>query len=233
MTKSTRRRLLVACFVAVATIPAETILLKALTSSSDAQAATEWAAGLTSSEVRQEAGKIHRYPFAYRRAIMAKLSPEERSDVWRGHMRDYLDQMPGLTPDAVAAIDAAIEAASPDVFAAPTAASRAHIAMVAAEVQKQIGQDAARYLLYRLGPKDEQIASSLTPLTDRLAGAVRRAFVALAFADECDCNIEWGCTSSNRCAKNTGCTPREEWPACGWLWNETCDGICKAGIETD
>jgi hypothetical protein len=216
--------------VAVAlTLPAESILLKAVSTSSQTEAATAWVADLSASEIRAAARKVQEYPLAYRRAILRELTAQERSDVWRAHIGAYITAHPELSAEAVAALQAAGDAASPEALSAPTAASRGHIAVVAAEVERLLGREAAEYLLYRLGPKDGQFASR-EPITDKLASYVRQAFVAMAFAEECDCAADFGCSTSLICKTNLGCTPDTDWPACGWFWNDTCDGLCRPGF---
>jgi hypothetical protein len=57
--------------------------------------------------------------------------------------------------------------------------------------------------------------------------------VALALADDqpdCNCNFEFGCDTGATCRKEgITCTIDDDWPACGWFWNQTCDGLCTVG----
>ena len=208
------------------TLPAESILLKAVSTASQTDAAAAWAAELSASEIRAAAQHVREYPLAYRRAILRELTGQERSDLWRRHIEEYITAHPELSKEAVVALEAARDAASPEALSAPTAASRGHIAVVASEVENLLGREVAEYLMYRLGPKDGQFASR-EPITDKLANYVRQAFVAMAFAEECDCATDFGCTIGLLCKTNLGCTPDDDWPACGWFWNDTCDGLCR------
>ena len=231
MSIRTRRRVFVALVALALTLPAESILLKAVSTANQTEAAAAWAADLSGSEIRSAAQHVREYPLAYRREILRKLTGQERSDIWRAHIEGYITAHPELSSEAVAALEAARDAASPEALSAPTAASRGHIAVVASEVQNLLGREVAEYLLYRLGPKDGQFASR-EPITDKLANYVRQAFVAMAFVEECDCALDFGCQAGMVCRSNLGCTPDNDWPACGWFWNDICDGLCRATFGT-
>jgi hypothetical protein len=230
LTTKTRRRVFIAVIVAALTLPAETVLLRALSAPAPDDAAQTWASALTEPELDAASDKVQDYTFPYRRAIMKALSPEKRSRVWRTHIARYMKKFPDLDAGAVAALESAIAVASPESFSNPTDATRASVAAVAAEVEARLGKDAARYLLYHLGPTSGTVPAPVS-LTDRLAGLVRQSFVALAVIEDCDCNYDWdGCSMANYCSISTACRTDEEWPACGWLWQSICDGLCKAGL---
>ena len=72
--------------------------------------------------------------------------------------------------------------------------------------------------------------ASLEPFSQRLANWVRNRIVAFARAEDCDCASGWGCGAGLRC-KAGNCNVDEDWPMCGWLWNETCDGLCWMGMD--
>jgi len=192
------------------------------------QAAVQWAAGLSSPSLDQAAGQIGSYPFAYRRAIMQALSPEGRSAVWQSAIAGYIQSHPDLSADALTALNAASALASPANLAAPTAAVRAQVQIVGAQVQAAIGRDDAVTLLYRLGPADGTFAS-LEPTSLKVSNWVRARINALAALNLCDCATDWGCAGLFlTCKANTGCQQVSDWPACGWLWEETCDGQCNS-----
>jgi hypothetical protein len=212
-------------------LPAESILLKALATPNEHDAIRTWVQGLSADELGDAASRIQSYPYGYRREIMRALTPTQRSEVWRDHIQTYLDEHPGLDGNAVNALEAAIALATPRAFANPTADDRAQIDTVAEQVKTLLGTEEAKFLFFRLGPRDERTAS-IEPLGMRLSNAVRRLFVALADAEDCDCNVGFGCDGvSTVCREGTGCNIDDSWPACGWFWNQTCDGLCYAGIE--
>jgi hypothetical protein len=230
VTAQTRRRIWIALVAIALTLPTESILLKAGSTLDQQQAAQSWVAGLSQAQLDSAAWQVEAYPFTYRREIMRALDPADRSAVWRNHIQSYLDANPGLPADAIPVLEAVMAAATPEALSAPTADTRAQIDALAEQVQALLGRDQAEYLLYRLGPADTAVAATALPVSQRLADWLRGKFVALAFPTQCNCSLDWGCTEGTYCADGTGCWPDDEWPMCGWLWNEECDGYCKAGF---
>ena len=103
--------------------------------------------------------------------------------------------------------------------------------LIADQISAIIGRGEAEYLFYRLGPRDEQIAS-IEPLGMRLTNYVRDLIVVLANAEDCDCSSEWGCEGyGSTCRTSVSCNVDNEWPSCGWLWNEDCNGLCNSAME--
>ena len=229
MSVTVRRRLLFALVVLALTIPAESVLLRALAAPTQADAASQFAASLGSADLSAAASQIEAYPFTYRRAIMSVLPPAARAAVWQGHIAAYLAMHPELSPSSVALLRNTIALITPDVMSGNGAAN-AQISNVAAQIQATLGKDVADYLLYRLGPKDTTSSSSILPIRERLANFVRDEFTLIARSNDCDCSTDWGCDAGNHCDGSTGCNPDNDWPMCGWLWNETCDGSCANGI---
>lgn len=219
------------CAVVVAiTLPAESILLQAVTTDSG-QAVTEWVASLSDASVNAAADQVQDYPLAYRKAIMGRLSAKRRSQVWQHHIEMYIDHNPQLDQTTVTALQAALDAASEDAFENPTTATRARVAAAGQQLLTLIGREDTEFLLFRLGPRDGTFAS-LEPISQKLANYVRHAFVVLARVDDCECNVDFGCGGyANHCEGGTGCTPDTSWPMCGWFWNDPCDGECRAGIK--
>lgn len=209
------------------TLPTETILLKALTTPNAKQAAQQWVQGLTPSQLSSAASSIQAYPFAYRRAIMAALSPGMQSWVWQSYLESYLAANPNLDANTVSELQAAIALMSPDLLSrSATDAERTQIHAIAAEVTASLGTETALDLLYYLGPADGTF-SSAEPITQRLADLVRRSFTLYANGSDCDCNTGWGCGVGS-CPGSTGCNVITSWPACGWLWEDPCDGSCSS-----
>jgi hypothetical protein len=219
--------------ILIIAVPAESILLRALTTPSTADAARAWVSGLSDASLHDAADRVQSYSFAYRKEILRALAPAERAEVWRGHLQGYLDAHPELDQMAVIAIKAAIMLATPEAFGAEaTDALKAQVGIVAQQLSELLGRDEALYLMYRLGPKDGSFAS-VEPVTEKLANYIRHLAVVMAGdGGDCDCSTGFGCDGSdNRCFGATGCTADTEWPACGWFWNEDCDGTCQAGAE--
>jgi|SRR5579862_1515318 len=229
MTSQTRRRVFVSIVMVALTLPAESILLKAIDTPTDQAAAQQWAAAQSPDSLAADAASIESYPFAYRRQIMMGLPPGLRSQVWRNHIATYIQSHPELDSTAVALLQSASDLASPQNLSQPTGDAVAQIDMVGNQIKALLGKDVANYLLYQLGPNDGTFTSS-EPLAQKLASALRGMFVAVADGNDCECNIDWGCTGfSSYCGDGSGCQVKSTWPACGFLWDDPCNGVCKAG----
>lgn len=229
MTAKTRRRVIGGVVALALTLPAETILLQAIATPSSKQAVRQWVASLSSEDLLAAANAIESYPVIYRKEIMRALTPDLRAQIWRSHIQMYIDTQPALSSDALPALEAAIALITPDLFDPTGAKRRAETALIADQITGLLGRAEAEYLLYRLGPKDEQTAS-IEPLGMRLANYVRDMLVVLATADDCDCSSGWGCDGYPGSCRTNGCNPDTEWPMCGWLWNEECDGFCGPAL---
>jgi hypothetical protein len=231
VTAQTRRRIWIAVIALALALPAESVLLQAGSTLDQVQAADDWAASLSAADLTAAASQIESYSFVYRRAIMKAAWPSLRSAVWQHHIEAYMDAHPDLPSDAVPVLKAVTAAATPEVLSDPTDAERAEIDSLAEQVQAVLGQDVADYLLYRLGPPDTAVTTAALPVSQRLADWLRGHFVALASSLDCNCSLDWGCSAfGTYCANDSGCTPDTTWPMCGWLWDETCDGFCDAGM---
>jgi len=219
----------VVCFIAAAlTLPIETVLLRAL-STSTPQAARDWAGSLSDDARASAADDIQRLPFAYRRALMRTLAPTVRARVWRGHILGYIANNKGLATSTQALLYNAAALATPDNFVSPSADTRSQMAIVAEQISAVLGRDQAEYLLYRLGPKDPTLSAAL-PIGKKLEEFVRGTFVVQAAREDCDCSTAFGCDAPNHCDGNQDCIKDDEWPMCGWWWNQECNGLCMIGI---
>lgn len=230
MTTRTRRRLFFCAVVVALTLPAELILLRAVTQS-PATASAQWVDNLQESSLSAAANEIQNYPLQYRKEIMKRLTPEQRKAVWVGHIASYRDARPELTAEQVDALNAAIAAAAA-TFTNPGDHTRAATRIVAERVQDLFGADVAEYLMYRLGSKTTVALVSALPWHQKLADAVRERFAVQADdAGDCWCNASFGCDilALTWCDGAVTCTIDNRWPACGWFWDEPCDGVCKTG----
>jgi hypothetical protein len=229
--RTVRRRLFVAVFVCVLTLPAESILLRALAAPDQTIAAQQWSANLSQSDLMVAASRVEAYPFAYRRAIMSALSPDVRSLIWRNHIQGYLDMHPELDANAVELIQHAAALATPEAMSGDRS-NAAEVTAVATQIKVTLGSEVADYLLYRLGAKDIRVGSAALPIRERLANFARQQFLVLAgMAGDCDCSSDFGCDATSHCEGGTGCTVDDTWPMCGWFWDQECDGSCRGGIS--
>jgi len=208
----------------ILTLPIETILLRAISNPSSQDGARAWVGSLSTDSLDAAANQVQAYPLTYRKEILRALNGGGRAKAWARHIAKYRDNHPGLSPAAGELLDEAMSLLTPEFFTAPTSDERARAKRIGDSLVLLIGREEAEYVLYRLGPRDGTFASA-EPLVERAVNWVRRAITAFANAGDCECASDWGC-GSNPCKTGTGCTPDESWPACGWLWNETCDGTC-------
>lgn len=226
MTASTRKRVILALVVVALTLPAELVLLQALSNPDPRLAVKSWVAGLDAAELDRAAASVRLYPVIYRKAILKALSSDGRSNAVREHIQSYIDEHPGLDSTALVLLEAAKAFARPAVFEHPTAADRMVARIIGEQAITLLGPEDARYLFARFGPKDGQF-TSIEPTGMRLTNWVRGLFVAMADVVDCDCNTDFGCDSNMNCKAGTGCTVDSSWPACGWLWLQDCDGVCR------
>ena len=229
MSKSTRRLVFLSCLVVLLTIPAEILLLKALAVPDQKQAIREWAALLSSDQLRVEAGRVQAYPVAYRREILRAASPALRARVWQSHFDTYLQARPGLDVNTVSLVKTLRSMLTPELFDMPDDGQKAEVRAVANQVAALIGEEEAVFLMERLGPADGTFAS-FEPTAMYLTNKVRGLFVAFAQGFDCDCTMDRGCYSGgNSCNFETGCNTYYGWPGCGFLWQDPCTGACVAG----
>lgn len=226
MSSRTRRLVFLSALVLALVLPAETILLRAVITPKPQEAVRGWVANLNDAELSATSAQIQLYPFMYRREVMRRLNPAQRSATWRGHLDKYLSVHPELDGSAVALIKSAASALSPDFFADPTEARRASLDAVANQIVASLGRDEADYLLYRLGPADGSFAS-FEPMAMFLSNKVRSMFTAFAQSSMCDCLSDWGCYGTSVvCDATLGCAADQSWPMCGWGWATPCNGVC-------
>jgi hypothetical protein len=229
VTAKTRRRLMV-CFIAVAlTLPIETVLLRAL-SSSTSQDARGWADSLSDASADSASASIQSLPFEYRKALMRKLGPGQRAKVWQSHIRGYIAQNSRLDASTQALLYNAASLATPENFGNAGADVRSEMAIVAEQVAVVLGRDTAEYLFYYIGDKDRKALASSLPISQQLAEFVRGTFIVQAAREDCDCSTQFGCDVPYHCDGNQDCIKDEEWPMCGWWWNQECNGLCMPGL---
>jgi hypothetical protein len=228
VTTSTRRLLLAALVIVGLTLPAEVVLLRALSTSSDAQAAEQWVADLGDSELTEAGLEVRGYSYPYRREIMRRASPEQRVRFWTAHIRAYEKAHPELDLEAREALANAVSALTPDALSEPTRETQDALQVAAERIEKALGRDEAGYLLVWLGPTNTKFLGSLDPLVQRLASVVRQTFVASALEEQpCDCAPSWGCSDAYQwCGSPPSCRTDASWPKCGWWWSEDCTALC-------
>lgn len=232
MTATTRQRLTVCLALGLITLPAEALLWPVVRTPDAREAAIEWAADRSTGELRSAARTIDRYPGLYRRAIMAALSPEDRSDAWRTQFRAFLTSHPELNQSQINVVQSAIDLASADAFRPPVRAEiQQRITNVFNDATALLGAKTATELFVTLGPKDGAINNAL-PLRERVANQIRGWRVASADDAECNCNVEIDTCDIGpdpwlACSELYTCEFDLDWPMCGPFWAWGCTGWCK------
>lgn len=233
MTARTRRRLMICVVLGLITLPVEMLLLPVATTPNARQAAEQWVATLSGSELNTATARIADYPAEYRKALMSGLSTEDRARVWRGQFEKYMTAHPELTADQVAIIREAMSLVTAESFQPPLKADlQARITSVFDRATKELPAGAAKELFVTLGPNDPGQANAL-PLSVRLADKIRAWRVAQANGDDCWCNTDWDTCDVwpepdwLDCSENYYCIMDLEWPMCGPLWSWACNGWCR------
>lgn len=237
MTTRTRRLVLLAALVVALTIPTEMVLLQAITQDNRTAAAI-WVDGLTSEELVFESGRLEQFPIQYRKAILRRLGPAKGAAIWQRHITGYRDGHAELSTGQVEALNAVLGLISAETFEFPTTEERAASKTLADRVTELFGEDVTRYLMHDLGPRHVTFTAQATPIRQRLQDFVREHFVVNAGdGARCDCIDYYECDAAGSgdsicsAAATSGCSLDPTWPACGFLWLETCDGRCTLLIQ--
>ena len=232
MTSRTRGRLTVAVVLGLLTLPAEAILLPVARTPDVAVAALDWSADLSPTALKEASLEIDAYPLAYRRAIMTRLAPEDRSDAWQEHVRRYLRTHAKLSPAQVSVLQDALEVLSPEAFAPPVSPDvKEQISKIFNQAIVVLGPKAADELFVTLGPKKLERANAL-PWRQQLADRVRGWRNVSAEYPDCNCNIDIDTCDLEpdpwlQCSELYTCNFDLNWPMCGPVWAWACTGWCK------
>jgi hypothetical protein len=210
-------------------LPAEVVLLKALQAPDDKTAAQQWVDGLESAELTSAAGSIQSYPFLYRREIMRALPATRRARVWQGHIAQYIASHKELDGGAVDALRGAQRALTATALSEEaSSADRSALEASAKQIEALLGREEALYVAHDLGPVTPTFASA-EPLLLKMASFVRGKFMVLARSQHCDCSDDRGCGYYiSYCSTSQNCQVDNNWPMCGYFWNQPCNGLCEA-----
>jgi hypothetical protein len=232
MTSRTRGRLTMCFVLGLLTLPVEALLLPVARTPNLAEAAVAWAGGLSTVQLQAAGLEIDAYPPVYRRAIMRKMGPQDRSMVWRGHFQRFLRTHRQLSAEQAAVIDDAIALASDEAFTPPLAPDvKEHISALFNQSMAVLGPKQTEELFVTLGPKTLQRASAL-PVMQQMADRVRSWRVASAEYPDCNCNIDIDTCDLEpnpwlQCSELYTCNFDLNWPMCGPFWSWACTGWCK------
>ena len=122
MTTNTRRYVWLCAVLGILLAPVAIVTWPAILGT-DVHAPRGWVSALSAQELDDAARYIDEYPPSYRRAIMRALTPEKRSDVWKGYIRNYVARHPNLGPEARRALQDVSAFFTPKFFAKEKSAS--------------------------------------------------------------------------------------------------------------
>ena len=231
MTPRTRGRLMVCLILGLITLPAEALLLPIATTPDPRVAATQWAADLSGDDLQSAAAQIDAYPAVYRRAIMRELTPYDRAETWRAHLRRFLASERGLTKEQVQVVHDAMDLLTEETFTPPLSQDqRERITAVFNEAVATLGPKIASELFVTLGPKETK--RNALPVMQRLADRIRSWRVVSAELPDCNCNIDIDTCDISwdpwlACSELYSCNFDLDWPMCGPFWAWACTGWCK------
>lgn len=221
---TTNRRFILAIVLVALTLPAEWILVKAMSTDAATESA-QWAETLPQSSLQLAAESLEDYPYEYRREILRRLDTRGRIAAWTAVIVRYRDSHPELEDAQVDILNTAIETVRVTLSnPGPQTASLARF--VGERAEAILGKEVARELLHQAGPLRVRFFSASLPWHLRATDFVRTRLVVQADAAACNCNVEFGCGNGNDCVSGIGCTVETDWPACGWLWLQDCNGSC-------
>jgi hypothetical protein len=232
MTPRTRSRLLVCLILGLITLPAEALLLPIARTPDPRVAASAWAADLSSDDLQSAAAQIDAYPAVYRRAILREMTPYDRAETWRAHLRRFLASEQALTPDQVRVVQEAMDLLSEETFTPPLSQDhKERITAVFNDAVATLGPKIASELFVTLGPKEVRGRNAL-PVVQRLADRIRSWRVVSAELPDCNCNIDVDTCDISwdpwlACSELYSCNFDLNWPMCGPFWSWACTGWCK------
>lgn len=213
---------------AVVAVVASVVLLAALVSSTPPE--PRLGPGLSASRLFDA---LRELPPQERRAALVRLSPDDRSEVWRIHLRRWMSPRAGLSPSEAAVVREVYNLVVPDLYRR-NQRLLAQLAQVCSR-SKMVFADRdvrAAALVNFGGLPGEMPVISKSKATLSVLDRLSAAFAPVAIADVFTCNCNYtlgGC----KCEKYPGCecfsarcTPPNPTQQCGCATAFDCDGFC-------
>lgn len=175
-------------------------------------------------EIHQTYSVLSSLTAADRRVYYRRLTNTAKAGLWTFQLQNYLNAHGNLTQEQRAVIREAITRL-PQLFARERGAD---IDIADLEARARIAfPDDVTTIFFTLGG----------PSIDPAFSALRHEIRAQFFDDggpierpECDCATQSSACHYTESCMAGGCTLDSSWPACGFMWWYTCDGICKNNI---
>jgi hypothetical protein len=193
--------------------------------------AAEWAAA-HQANLPATKTEIAAFPVAYQREIFSRLTPEQKSDVWRDHLQTQLSN--GTLSDAQRSLLQKISGmVSARLYEGSAPRPRpADLDAVLPEIEKVFPVESQRMGTFSaLGSEHGAITAASWKAVARHRLRVYASVLAL---QDCNCSTSWGCSGSGQlcCCVGPGLLRcNETVGGCGPLWAYDCDGRCF-GVET-
>jgi hypothetical protein len=158
---------------------------------------------------------LSRYPLPYRRGIFNALTAEEKSELWKDHLANMLEEA-SLTDAQRALIWEAIDLVTPDLYSR----SQRRVGFLERKTetfQQKALKEFNRALLSR-------VFGQLEPADVELVSLGKEVMISGGVA--CSCNHDHDfCPSGYGCDEKSICDRLSS--GCGWVWSQACDGLCK------
>jgi hypothetical protein len=220
--------------LAVLILPAEFVVVDAVRSDGGQAIANRWADSLSSSELSKAGSTLLSYSIPYRKALLARMSPDARAAAWRGVYTTYIAEHPTLTAEQVSLLERVRELTSPKMYGPdPDRELGKTLKPVVDKLVASLGNDVRDPFFLVEGnnnapqrtPERER-GAPVPPLWTRFKYFVAREFV-LSAATNCNCYTDtWGnyCAAGMHCSELTGCTWQSWGCGFGQIW--PCNGFC-------
>ncbi|RKG96092.1 bacteriocin fulvocin C-related protein [Corallococcus carmarthensis] len=144
---------------------------------------------------------VSRHPVAYRKAIFAALSADQKVSLWREHIRQYVAAHPKLSTQQAAVLESVFARLTSELF---SQAGHAQLDLMEKQVKDAFGAEEAVAIVATLGPVEapEAVPPALAPL--------------------CQCSRASPYCGSLAC-RAYKCTTQS---GCGTFYQFRCDGLC-------
>jgi hypothetical protein len=237
----TRRYVWLATLVTILSAPV--FFLHADLATPASRLAGDWASSLSPSELEGAAIGIGNLAPAARKAVVARLSPARRAEVWRQNISTFLATDHKLLPEQTGKLQRISEQLTPALFEGTDPAGVTRVLAAVHETMPFLNREQYYSLFstpaYSAGSL-KGAAETTEPLRMRVARYLQSRLVLLARLNvDCSCHDHNNCCGGTHgsygdCPSNGFCYPdaggcEHTWFGCGDFWLEECEGICAPG----
>ena len=176
--------------------------------------------------------EIAAFPVAYQREIFSRLTPEQKSEIWRDHLQTQLSD--GTLSDVQRSVLQKVHGmVSARLYERSSSSPRpAELDPVLPELEEVFPVESDRIDTFSaLGPQHGTITAASWKAVARHR---LRMYASVLAIPDCTCSTSFGCGGTQLCccvAPGLGGRCNETVGGCGPLWAYDCDGRCF-GVET-